>query len=662
MVEKKISLQNLFGRAARQVRPRPRAEEPPLRAELLSVDQLARHAAAISGQQKVVRKEGSNRLLARLDENEKILRAYARATLEVDQSRRITPAAEWLLDNYYLIEEQIQLTRRHLPRNYSRELPRLLEGPSAGLPRVYDLVLELIAHVDAQIDIGHLSAFVKAFQAAAPLSLGELWAIPIMLRLGLIENLRRMTNRLNADRHDRDAADQWADRLQHMAETDPANLIVVVADLARANPPLTSAFVAQFCQRLARLDPAVHFARNWLEQRLAEHGLSIEQRIVMESQTQAADQVSVSHSITSLRSLGAFDWREFVESISVVDQALRGDPAEVYARMDFRTRDRYRHNVERIARHGNRTELEVARKAIQLAQQSALARGHSDRSAHVGYYLIDKGRPQLERWAKVHLALGTLVERAVLRFPLFAYAGGILLLMGVPAFALAEHGVALGLAGWQWWLISLLSLFCLSQLAVSAVNWLITIVVQPRLLPRLDFFKDIPADCRTMVIVPTMLTSPDGVDRLLESLEIHYLANRDEHLHFALLTDFRDAPQETMTGDEALLQRARAGINALNQKYHADRSDAFHLFHRPRRWNAAEGVWMGYERKRGKITEFNALLRGKGRDRFSEIIGDESILPEIRYVITLDTDTQLPRDAARRACGHDCPCAEPAAI
>ena len=312
--------------------PTADATEPPLRAELFGIEQLARHAKGLATHHQVVSRRGSHGLLARLDQNEEVLREYNRTTYATDQTRRVTHAAEWLLDNFYLVEEQIQMARRHLPLGYSRELPRLRNGPSAGLPRVYDMVLELISHVDAQIDGDPLRAFVAAYQTTSSLKLGELWAVPIMLRLALIENLRRVTTRLVVARHDRDLADLWVNRLQDMAEQHPSHLVVVVADMAKADLPLSSAFVAEFCQRLSRQNPVVHLARIWLEQRLAEQGLSIEQLVHLESQNQAADQMSVSHTITSLRFLSATDWRDFVEAMSVVEQTLRTDPAGVYGR------------------------------------------------------------------------------------------------------------------------------------------------------------------------------------------------------------------------------------------------------------------------------------------------------------------------------------------
>jgi cellobiose phosphorylase len=625
--------------------------EPPLRSELFGIEELTRHAKMLAADHRLVDRKASNRLLARLGENETQLRAFNRSTLSLDPRRRVTPAAEWLLDNFYLIEEQIQMARRHLPRGYSRELPRLLNGPSAGFPRVYDIVLEFICHMDGQVDAGPLTAFVAAYQTVAPLKLGELWAIPIMLRLALIENLQRIATGLVQARKDCDLADLWVDRLQEVAIKTPSRLVVVVADMAKAELPLSSAFVAGFSQRLARLNPILHLARTWFEQRLAEDGLSIEQLVHAESQTQAADQVSVSHSIASLRFLTAMDWKEFTETLSLVEETLRSDPAGMYGAMDFSTRDSYRHIVESLARHSRFTETDVAQRAIQLAKDSARQEGREQRSAHVGYFLIDKGLPALEHAVKRRWPWPLMVERGIHRFPMIFYAGGIGMLTLLATLAFIRYAEALHMSGGALVIFSLIFLLCASQLSVAVVNWLATLLVRPRRLPRLDYSSGITADCRTMVVVPTMLSGLEETDCLIETLEIHYLANRDPYLHFALLTDFVDAPTETLPEDQERLQRVREGVEMLNRKYAPERRDLFFLFHRPRRWNVGENLWMGYERKRGKLMEFNGRLRGACLDRFSEIVGETSILSAIRYVITLDSDTQLPRDAARQLIG-----------
>ena len=631
--------------------PRPVTVESPLRAELFSVEQLARHARILADYHQVITQRGANDLLDRLGQNEKILRAFNGATQVRDTSLRVTPAAEWLLDNFYLIEEQIQIARRHLPRGYSWGLPRLLNSPSAGLPRVYDIVYELISHVDAQIDTQPLSAFISAYQSVTSLQLGELWAIPIMLRLGLIENLQRVASRLTLAQTDRDLAEVWVNRLQAMADKNPSHLVIVVADMAKADLPLSSSFVAEFSQRLSRQSPVLHLARTWLEQRLIEQGLTIEHLVQQETQSQAANRVSVSHSIASLRLLSAVDWKVFVEQLSLVERILQSDPAHVYPKMDFSTRDRYRHAVEAYARHSPFSEAQVAELAIQLAATAALTKGIGDRTTHVGFYLVDQGRAALGQATQVNWPWCTLIERSIRRFPLSFYAGGIVTLTLLATLAFVLQVKLFNMQLWQQGLLIFVALLCTSQLAVVLMNWLAMRLVKPCLLPRLDYAAGIVEACRTMVVVPTMLTRLSSVDRLIETLEIHHLANRDPHLHFALLTDFCDAAAESLPEDQALLARVQLGIERLNQKYASDNPTTFFLFHRPRRWNAAEGVWMGYERKRGKLMAFNALLRGGASECFSAIVGETRILSSIKYVITLDTDTQLPRDAAKQLVG-----------
>ena len=526
----------------------------------------------------------------------------------------------------------------------------MLNGPSAGLPRVYDIALEMISHGDGRVDPENLSSFVAAYQTVTVLKLGELWAIPIMLRLALIENLRRVGARIAADRIDRNRADYWADQMMEIAEKDPKSLILVIADMARSSPPMVSSFVAEFARRLQGQSPALALPLTWIEQRLSESGLTIEQLVQSENQQQAADQVSISNSIGSLRFLGAMDWREFVETMSVVEQTLREDPGGVYGRMDFATRDRYRHVVEKIAKSSRRSESEVARKAIQMARESAAKKDSDERAAHVGFYLIDKGLPQLERAVEIRRSTAEALQKRICRPPLLLYLGSITLMTGIFTGSLLAKAHASGVQGWSLALIGILLLLCTSHLAVALVNWLATLLATPHLLPRMDFSGGIPPESRTLVVIPTMLTSAQNVEDLVEALEVRFLANRDENLHFALVTDFRDAREETIPEDEPLLRLARKRIEELNEKYSDSKSDTFFLFHRPRRWNPQERIWMGYERKRGKLAELNSLLLGGAQgisgDRFSLIVGHTDILSNVKYVITLDTDTQLPRDSA----------------
>ncbi|HEY5078868.1 MAG TPA: hypothetical protein VII43_03430, partial [Opitutaceae bacterium] len=614
---------------------------------LYTAEQMAEHARLLAIEHEVVIRPGANTLLQRLDENESRLRAYNQATYAADQARQITPASEWILDNFFLIEEQIQTARRHFPRRYSRELPRLVGGRSANLPRVYDIVLGFVSHTDTQLEAESIAAFLSSYQLVTPLTLGELWAVPIMMRLALIENLRRITDRLNVNRHDRDLADHWAGRLEETAENQLSQIVVTVADMARAALPFTSSFVAEFHQRLSRLSAAVPLTRGWLDQMLSENNQTVEQLVRAETQSQAADQVSISYTITGLRLLTMRDWRGFVESVSVVDRILRTDPADAYRQMDFTTRDSYRHAVESVARYGGLSEAEVAERAVRLAEAGARENGRGDRIAHVGFYLIGGGRPRLEEGLSLRWPLRTRFENAIRRFPMSYYAGGICALTAFGAAAAILEGRLLGIPVRFLAILLPLLVLCCSQLAVAILNWLSGIFTGPRLLPRLDFSEGVPPEARTMVVVPTLVPDAMAVGRLLEALEIHYLANRDPNLHFALLSDFPDADAETLPTDADLRERLRSGIAGLNERYGSKDGGIFYLFHRPRRWNPSERRWMGCERKRGKISEFNSLLRGGALDAFSDTVGEASILPRIRYVITLDTDTQLPPKAAR---------------
>ena len=650
------------GRFGAVPRERP-DEELPLRAELYSADQMEQHGKRLAASHKLTPRRVRDQLLARLAENEAVLIGTCDLlTAAVRDTRRITPAAEWLLDNFYLIEEQIRTAIRHLPKGYSRELPRLAQGPSANLPRVYDLALETIAHADGRIDTESLMRFVAAYQTVVPLKLGELWGIPIMLRLALIENLRRVATRIASGTLDRSQAEAWADQMMDVAEKDPTSLILVIADMARSNPPMVSAFVAELARRLQGQTPALALSLTWIEHRLAESGQSIEQMVQSETQKQAADQVTISNSIGSLRGLGSIDWREFVETMSLVDQKLREDPADIYGRMDFATRDRYRHVIERAARRTRMTETEVARKAVQLAHDAPDGpddvlgmHGAVDRARHVGYFLIDRGLPHLERAAETHLPWLERIRRSAGRTPLSLYLGTIALLTLSFTALLMNQARGQGVESWMLLPLGVLVLLGSSHLALALVNWMVTLLASPDALPRMDFAQGIPAEFRTLVVVPTMLVSSADVDALLEALEVRFLANQDSCLHFGLLTDFPDAQQETLPDDEALVHHACAGVAALNAKYlnarNDDGDDTFFLFHRPRRWNPEEGLWMGWERKRGKLEELNDLLRGGAGGRFSHIAGDIEVLGNVRYVITLDTDTQLPRDTARQLVG-----------
>jgi cyclic beta-1,2-glucan synthetase len=626
--------------------------EEPLRAELFSSEQMERFGKALAHSHNLSSKPAKDHLLKRLAKNEHILNEVRKLlTDSIKRNYQITPAGEWLIDNFYLIEEHVRNAKAHFPKDYSEDLPQLAGGKSAGQTRVYDIALQIISHSDGRIDIQSLSGFVKAYQTVTNLQLGELWAIPIMLRLGLIENLRRVSARIAIDRVDGNLADYWSRQMIETAEKDPKNLILVVADMARSNPPMGSAFVSELSRQLRGRGPDLALALNWIEQQLSEIGLTRAELISAEIQKQAADQVSVSNSIASLRLLGAMDWHDFVEKHSVVEQTLREDDGGVYGLMDFSTRDRYRHVVEYISKKSKLTEYEVARIVVKQMQDNAQGAEPDERKSHVGYYLIGEGVEEIKRLAKTRISIGERIRTSLKKSALLIYLGlifsiTVLLGTGILLIALSEtKNLPLLIV------VGILSLICSSQLSIAVINFFSTLFVKPHILPRMDFSHTIPQDSRTLIVIPVILTSTAEIDELLESLEVRFLANRDDNLFFGLLTDFCDADKEILPGDSEILNKATEGIEKLNKKYGRENNDLFFLFHRPRHWNLKQNLWMGYERKRGKLSELNSLLRGKGKERFSVVIGDQSVFPSIKYVITLDADTQLPLDTAWKLVG-----------
>jgi len=622
-------------------------EKSPLRSELFSTEQLEQYALSLAALHTLSSDPVPEQLLKRLDENEAILIEVRNLLIEsAKENSLISPAGEWLLDNFYSIEEQIQIGKKHFPKSYSETLPRLAKGPLAGLPRVYDIALEIIAHSDGRVDPENLYSFVTTYQEATNLKLGELWAIPIMLRIALIENLRRLAATIARDRINKNLADYWADKMTETAEKDPKSLIVVTADMARSNPPIVSSFVAELTRRLLGKGPALSLPLSWVEQRLAENGLTTNMLVHQENQKQAADQVSMSNSISSLRFINNADWREFVEKTSGVERILRTDIGGTYGHMDFITRDHYRHRVEAIAKRSGTPEPEVASMAIDAAREMYVSGKGNQRNTHVGFYLTGKGVVSTEKSAGIKFTWFEKLKCSLAEYSFTAYAGSIILLTLLLSGILVRHAYHQHQhLGWLI-MIAILTIMATSQLATAIVNWFATLMVQPDFMSRMDYSRGIPPSSRTLVAVPTLFNSSAELDHLLESMEVRFLANKQDNLHFALITDFRDAPVEVLPGDKDLLTYAEKRIRELNTKYSSAKEDTFFLLHRPRLWNAVDKIWMGYERKRGKLGDLNAILRGHGQEKFSLIAGDQSVLQAIKYVITLDTDTQLPREAA----------------
>ncbi|MDY6960749.1 MAG: protein ndvB, partial [Pseudomonadota bacterium] len=579
---------------------------------------------------------------ARHRSNDKeILRVYRSIAADVDAGAAITPAAEWLLDNHYVVEEAIQEVRRDFPRRFYKQLPRVkIDGQQ--MPRVMALAWLYVAHTHSTISKDSLAAMVEGFQETDPLEIGELWALPSILRFVLIENLRRIAVRVDRSRRMRVKANDLADTIIRLNdETASASILKDIEPLTQDHT-----FVTQFFYRLRNASQSSNFAVSWLEERLQRAGTDAEDVMMAEHSRLASGNVTMGNIIKSLREIDDTEWSVWFEDVSHVDRIFR--ERSDYSDLDFGSRNSYRNRIEQLARRSPGTEIEVARRAIELAEQEP-AEEQSSGEQNIGAFLVGRRRKELEAEVGYRPPFLQRSIRRVRRLHWVAIAAPVILLtllaMVVVGWFLANAGMSGAV------LVLFLFLFALpaSEGATGLFNTLVTYFVKPARFVGYEFKDGIPEEARTLLVVPCMITSRDVVDELIRNIEVHYLANPRGEIYFALLSDWKDSTAEETAADLEVLDYAKAEVAALSAKYAFDGKQRFYLLHRRRQFNPGEGVWMGWERKRGKLHELNLLLRG---DQDTSYLPGANAVPDgVQYVMTLDADTRLMRDAVTKLVG-----------
>lgn len=615
-----------------------------IRAAYFSNEELYESAAALA-------RDGANELpalfafdfFARHKENEReILRVYRATAADVENGATITPAAEWLLDNHYVIEEAIQEVRRDFPRRFYRQLPTMKIG-EYEIPRTMALAWLYVAHTHSTVSQESMTALVEGFQSSQTLEIGELWALPSIVRFVLIENLRRISTRVDRSRRMRRKSNEIADEVIRL--NDPSackELFSRIEPLAEDNT-----FATQFLYRMRNGSQDTSFAVNWLEERLERSGRTADEAMTAEHNRLSSGNVTTGNIVKSLREIDDKEWSVWVEQVSQVDKIL-GQHTD-YHQLDFGSRNAYRNTVERLARRSEKTEIEIAQLAIDMAAASVRDPQSADAHSNVGGFLVGSQRKRLEQAIgyrpPLHLRIADLVRRMnwmAIAIPVIAITIAVLAAVG---WFLAGAGLSSPL------ILVLLLMLSLpaSEGATGLFNTLVTFVVKPARLTGYEFKDGIPEDARTLVVVPCLIARRDDVDELIRNLEVHHLTNPRGEISFALLSDWRDSAVEETSADIEILEYAKREVATLNARYAHDGKTRFYFLHRRRLFNPAEGVWMGWERKRGKLHELNLLLRG---DRDTTYLPGANIVPEgVQYVMTLDADTRLMRDAVTKLVG-----------
>lgn len=557
---------------------------------------------------------------------------YHLALRDDAEGEHITTATRWLLDNYHTIAETYRHLHRDLSPDFLRSLPRGTDQSGGPIPRVFALAWDYVAMTDADLRERSFSEFIAGAQQVEWLTIGELWCLPAMLRYVLLLRMLRLSIEAAQARQGRREANAAIDRLMAKDDPRPEDFDLVVPDHALINPT----YVAQVIYRIhARLDRG-HAIASDLSRRLEARGKTAEQTLSDEQSRQTANNVTAGHVIRALKRLDEIDWRDWFENTSRIEAILRDDPDHL--RLAPPTRNLIRNRIEAIARHSDLTEAEVAERALRAAEHralpvSAIMLGDEARAFEQGCGY----RPPLrERVVHALRRRGVWAMALVLMIPI------AIAVMISAAYIPSRTNALLAVA------LILLSLPAFAEASLALIRFLASRFFPPAQLPAYGFDEGIPPDHATLVVIPCLLHGLDAIDDVLNNLEVHYLANTDPAISFALLTDFADAAEEATDRDAELLAYARQGINALADRY-AHTGKRFFLLHRRRQWNEVEGVWMGWERKRGKLVELNALLRGSKDTSFV----DSGPRPpdNIRYVVTLDADTTMPRDTVRQLVG-----------
>jgi cyclic beta-1,2-glucan synthetase len=627
---------------------------PPIRSEIFGLQRFAQHGRSLGETHRAARARAREAtFFPRLRSNIRALReAHHYIGVQASTGYDISPAAEWLLDNFHLIEAQLKQIHEGLPRSYFRSLPVLLDEPLAGLPRVYGIAWAFVAHTDGAFDEDLLIQFLTAYQETRELNLSEVWALPTTLRVVLIENLRRLAERVACNKAAREAANLCCDRINECTAQD---LDTLLAELHRRG--VGRVFLAQMAQRLQdrsnTLAPrhAVHHDE-WLRRALPDLAAAQAQQIA----DQAADNLSVSNAVGSLRAIGDADWTDIVARSGALMRLMLS--SLVFEAEHATTRDQTLHGIERLAKRSGRSELAVAHTLLDLMH----AADPTDAAAAVtSHWLTGAGRPALVSALGMHERAALFGRGALHHLALPLYLGSLLLgTVGVMAWLLRDHdaGMTHGPLAWGLGLLAVVVMwFPASEAVVAVINRLISESIRPRYLPRLALANGIPADQRVMVVIPAMLTDTASTEPLVHRLQLHHLANPEQQAQFALLTDWADADRATTDKDDALLADAVARIRALNARYPSETAAGeaavprFIVLHRARRFSETEQRWIGWERKRGKLEQLIATLAGAAPTAFLDLGDASNIAADTRYVVTLDSDTHLPPGGLRALVG-----------
>ncbi|KAA8669438.1 cyclic beta 1-2 glucan synthetase [Clostridium sp. WLY-B-L2] len=566
---------------------------------------------------------------------------------EIKGKIEVASCAEWLLDNLYLIKKEYKDIKANMTESYYRNLPVIKEGIMKGYPRIYYIAKEMLSHTYGAVDEDTIEDFINSYEENKVLKNSELWALPVMIRIALLQNISNITDSIVFMQKERNRAEVVAERIMNSGK----NVNEEIEKLKREKIRFTSHFTEKFIRVLRDNFIGYIEVYNWIDEELDKEDSSVKRMVNIDHQKQGIYQVLMENSIKGIREVCGLNWKENFERLSYVERILKKDPAGIYSKMDFCSKDYYRHRIEKLSKAINVPESFIAKKAVECAGEALETAKKYEK--HVGYYLIDSGTYCLKKKIKSSGEEYREVDFKIANnmTPNF-YIGSIVL--GTIFLDVLVSGINFyfeNLPLWKYIIEMLVLLIPSSEIFISIFNWSINKLSEPRFIPKIEFKQGIPEEFSTAVVIPTLTSKAHRMKELIGNLEVYYLANKEKNLYFVLLEDFKDSTEKEDYKDKIIVDTALDEIKKLNEKYGEQGKDKFYFLSRCREYNEREKKWMGWERKRGKLMEFNALIRGDKTTSYDIVSGDIGNLYKVKYVITLDADTILPKDTAKLLIG-----------
>ena len=590
--------------------------------------------------------------IPRLKENfEFITEVYNLLNEHIKLKLPIHPAGEWILDNFYIIDETVKIVTKELTLKKYTNFLGIANGPYAGFARIYVLASEIVAYTDGKINGKNLEVLLKAYEDKKTLSMDEIWNINTFLRVALIENIREACEKIYSAQLQKYKVENIIERLVENKSKDELQFKNIgeyktkVIEQGEMKYP----FIEYMSYRLKQYGKKAYPFLNILEEQVNKMGTEISEVIKKEHFDIAVRKVSVGNCIISIKNINRINMIEIFEKINGVEEILKKDPVNVYSKMDYKTRIYYRNKLKEISKKTKISEIYIARKCLELSsiEYEKSNMDSNNKKAHVGYYLIADGEPKLleilqnkkvPRQNNMHKAQKYITALAVVT----------IVLAGVYGLYINTqiNNIVLSL------ILSILLLIPIETIFTQIAQYILGKTKNTKIIPKLDFRNGIPEQNATFVVIPTIIKNGKRVEELMHKLEVYYIANKSDNIYFALLGDCSTSSNEEEGFDEEVINTGKKMVDILNKKYPDEKFTKFNFIYRKRMWNEGEEAYLGWERKRGLLNQFNEYILGNISNPFkTNTITNVASMPPIKYIITLDADTDLVLNSAKELIG-----------